>query len=239
MTQQFAGKSALVAGGGSGIGRASALALADEGALVTVAGRTAESLKETVRLVEAAGGSARHVMADMTDESQVEKAVLAAAAEIDRLDIALNNAGYDGEDWRKALDASHPLGRIARPEEIADAVVWLASDKSSFVTGIALPVDGGYTAPYAPAGPPQPGCAGNRNASRQLGVQAPVHLRQRPECFGALLKRLGCGGAAVGHQPGHVFSEREAVETSPYARARELQLVSDCGRPTRGNDRSP
>jgi NAD(P)-dependent dehydrogenase (short-subunit alcohol dehydrogenase family) len=70
MTQQFAGKSALVTGGGSGIGRASALALAAEGALVTVAGRTAETLKETVRLIEASGGSARYVVADMADESQ-------------------------------------------------------------------------------------------------------------------------------------------------------------------------
>jgi NAD(P)-dependent dehydrogenase (short-subunit alcohol dehydrogenase family) len=50
-------------------------------------------------------------------------------------------------DQRKALSDAHPLGRIARPEEIADAVVWLASDKSSFVTGIALPVDGGYSVP--------------------------------------------------------------------------------------------
>ncbi|MFB7510919.1 MULTISPECIES: SDR family NAD(P)-dependent oxidoreductase [Streptomyces] len=250
MTQQFAGKTALVTGGGSGIGRASALALAAEGALVTVAGRTAETLKETVRLIEAAGGSARHVVADMTDEAQIERAVKAATADTGRLDIALNNAGYDGEyqltkdystdmldhmlalnvrgvflsmkyelqymvaqgsgaivnmssgaalvgvpgfsgytatkaaevamtkssalevapqgirinavcpglvetpmiadmpaEDRKAFGAAHPLGRIARPEEIADAVVWLASDKSSFVTGIALPVDGGYSVP--------------------------------------------------------------------------------------------
>ena len=97
MTQQFAGKSALVTGGGSGIGRATALALAAEGALVTVAGRTAETLMETVRMVEAAGGFARFVIADMTDESQVENAVQAAVEDIGCLDIALNNAGYDGE----------------------------------------------------------------------------------------------------------------------------------------------
>ncbi|MGI5140573.1 MULTISPECIES: glucose 1-dehydrogenase [unclassified Streptomyces] len=250
MTWQFAGKTAFVTGGGSGIGRASALALAADGALVTVAGRTADTLKETVRLIEAAGGSARYVVADVTDEAQIEHAVQDATAGTSRLDIALNNAGYDGEfqltkdyssqlldrmialnvrgmflsmkhelqymttqgsgvivnmssgagligvpgfsgytatkaaeiamtkssalevadqgirinavcpglvdtpliadldpDYRASLGASHPLGRIARAEEIADAVVWLASDKSSFVTGIALPVDGGYSVP--------------------------------------------------------------------------------------------
>ena len=91
MTQQFAGKSALVTGGGSGIGRATALALAAEGALVTVAGRTPGTLKDTVRLIEAAGGSARFVVADMTDETQVEKAVNAATAGIGHLDLAVNN----------------------------------------------------------------------------------------------------------------------------------------------------
>lgn len=42
--------------------------------------------------------------------------------------------------------AAHPIGRIGRPEEIADAVAWLCSDRSSFVTGTAMPVDGGYVA---------------------------------------------------------------------------------------------
>ncbi len=48
---------------------------------------------------------------------------------------------------RQALSAAHPLGRIAQPAEIAEAVVWLLSDKASNVTGIALPVDGGYSVP--------------------------------------------------------------------------------------------
>jgi meso-butanediol dehydrogenase/(S,S)-butanediol dehydrogenase/diacetyl reductase len=44
------------------------------------------------------------------------------------------------------LEARHPMGRLARPEEIARAALFLASDEASFVTGVCLPVDGGYTA---------------------------------------------------------------------------------------------
>jgi NAD(P)-dependent dehydrogenase (short-subunit alcohol dehydrogenase family) len=44
------------------------------------------------------------------------------------------------------LIAAHPIGRLGRPEEVAEMVVWLASDRASFVTGAYLPVDGGYLA---------------------------------------------------------------------------------------------
>jgi NAD(P)-dependent dehydrogenase (short-subunit alcohol dehydrogenase family) len=47
---------------------------------------------------------------------------------------------------REGLVAMHPMGRMGRAEEVAEAVVWLASDASSFTTGIALPVDGGFLA---------------------------------------------------------------------------------------------
>ena len=73
------------------------LGCGEKPASVTAAGRTAETLKETVRLVEAAGGTARFFIADMTDESQVENAVQAAVEDIGRPNIAINNAGYDGE----------------------------------------------------------------------------------------------------------------------------------------------
>jgi NAD(P)-dependent dehydrogenase (short-subunit alcohol dehydrogenase family) len=47
---------------------------------------------------------------------------------------------------RAAMDAMHPMGRMGRPEEIAEVAIWLCSDRASFVTGHALPVDGGMTA---------------------------------------------------------------------------------------------
>ncbi len=48
--------------------------------------------------------------------------------------------------WRESAVRRHPLGRVGQPEEIAAAILYLASDEAAFVTGVALPVDGGYTA---------------------------------------------------------------------------------------------
>jgi NAD(P)-dependent dehydrogenase (short-subunit alcohol dehydrogenase family) len=61
-------------------------------------------------------------------------------------DLFDNLLGGDPEAPRAAR-ANHPIGRFAQPEEIAQAAVWLLSDRASFVTGTALSVDGGYTAP--------------------------------------------------------------------------------------------
>jgi NAD(P)-dependent dehydrogenase (short-subunit alcohol dehydrogenase family) len=252
MTLEFAHKTALITGGGTGIGKSSALALAALGCTVTVAGRTISTLKETAGQITARGGTARYVDCDVADERSVEHAVDVAAGDSGRLDFGVNSAGVSGgDDLRKTADydtaafdriiavdlrgtflsmkyqlrqmvaqgfgsivnigsgagvvgvpgfagytaakhgvvgltktaaldygadgirvnviiaglvdtpliaegrspetmaarvAAHPIGRIAEPEEMSDAVVWLCSDRSSFVTGAAIPVDGGYTA---------------------------------------------------------------------------------------------
>jgi NAD(P)-dependent dehydrogenase (short-subunit alcohol dehydrogenase family) len=61
-------------------------------------------------------------------------------------DLFENLLGGDHAYVDAAL-ANHPIGRFAKPQEIAAACVWLLSDKASFVTGAAMSVDGGYTAP--------------------------------------------------------------------------------------------
>lgn len=98
MTGELQGKTAMITGGGSGIGRASALALAAEGCEVTVAGRTVSDLEETVRQVEATGGTARFVRCDVADEESVHAAVDVAGRGAGRLDFGVNSAGVSGGD---------------------------------------------------------------------------------------------------------------------------------------------
>ena len=53
---------------------------------------------------------------------------------------------WKDKDVLSELEAMHPMGRLARPEEIANAALFLSSEEASFITGVCLPVDGGYTA---------------------------------------------------------------------------------------------
>lgn len=107
MEQDLSGSSAIVTGGGTGIGRAAAEALAARGCLVTVAGRTMSTLKEAVEIITAAGGQARAVQCDVTDEGSVRDAV-AIAAENGRLDFGVNSAGISGGDNLKSWPTMRP-----------------------------------------------------------------------------------------------------------------------------------
>jgi NAD(P)-dependent dehydrogenase (short-subunit alcohol dehydrogenase family) len=94
----FAGKVAIVTGGTSGIGRAAAIAYAQQEAKVVIAGRRVEEGEETVRLIKDAGGDALFVQTDVTQESDVKAMVDKAVNVFGRLDFAFNNAGVHGEN---------------------------------------------------------------------------------------------------------------------------------------------
>jgi len=89
----FAGTVALVTGGGSGIGRATALAFAREGIRVVVANRHEEDGQDTVQQIRVAGGEALFVRTDVTRETEVRALLERVAQTFGRLDYAVNNAG--------------------------------------------------------------------------------------------------------------------------------------------------
>lgn len=93
MSNKLKGKVALVTGASSGIGEATALALAKEGATVAVVARREDRLQALAKRIESAGGKALVIPADLTDETQAKAAVERTATELGCLDILVNNAG--------------------------------------------------------------------------------------------------------------------------------------------------
>jgi NAD(P)-dependent dehydrogenase (short-subunit alcohol dehydrogenase family) len=251
MDTSFTGKVALITGGTSGIGRATAIAFAEQGADVVIAGRREAEGAESLTLVQKAGGQGLFVRVDVNDESEIEAMVAKTLERFGRLDFAFNNAGVGGlgratmtatadiydqimninvrgvffsmkhqipailqsgggaivnnasvlalrpsanspiysaskaavvgltksaalefapkgvrinaicpaiietdmteqirgdEQSRAYLLSRHPVGRFGQSEEVAASVLYLCSPEASFITGVALPLDGGFAA---------------------------------------------------------------------------------------------
>ena len=113
-TDQFAGRVAFITGAGSGIGRATALAFAAQGAAVAVSDNAEKEVRETARLIEEQGGKALPVLCDVTRSDDVAAAVAATVQRFGRLDFAFNNAGIEqppaplheisDEQWDRIID---------------------------------------------------------------------------------------------------------------------------------------
>lgn len=111
----LAGKTAVVTGASSGIGRATAEALGGAGAHVFLAGRTRAAMEDSKRRIEGGGGRASLVVLDVRDVGQIRALVDGAVRETGRLDIMVNNAGVsfptpiadaDAEEWRAMLETN-------------------------------------------------------------------------------------------------------------------------------------
>ena len=114
MSKEFEGKIALVTGGSSGIGRATAIAFAKKGAKVVIASRRETESEETVAMIKEMGSEAIFFKTDITQAIQVENLVNQTINTYSRLDYAFNNAGIEGivrpsieqteENWNQVID---------------------------------------------------------------------------------------------------------------------------------------
>lgn len=119
----FEGKTALVTGSGSGIGRATALAFAREGANVVIADLSPSGGEETLQIIQNGGGSAIFIETDVTKAMDVESMVNKSVSTYGNLDCAFNNAGITGEVMATVVDY---------PEEMWDRVI-LTNMKGTFL----------------------------------------------------------------------------------------------------------
>lgn len=115
MTKKLEGKVALVTGASSGIGEATALALAEEGASVAIAARRLDRLEDLARRIQDNGGKVLAIALDVAEEEQVKKAIETIQSELGRIDILVNNAGVmllsavdgaDTKEWRQMVDVN-------------------------------------------------------------------------------------------------------------------------------------
>lgn len=194
----FDDRVAWITGGGSGIGRATALELARRGAAVAVSGRRVDNLQSVVEAIEALGGRAAAIACDVCDEAQIESAVAAVVERFGRLDVAIANAGFsvagriadlDADAWRRqletnvigaALTAKHALPELRK----TGGRIVLVGSVAAF---ICAPKVGAYNA--------------SKHAVRAVGQTLAVEL-------------AGSGVTCTTVHPGFVESEIAQVDNS-------------------------
>ncbi|HEY8238378.1 MAG TPA: SDR family NAD(P)-dependent oxidoreductase, partial [Candidatus Limnocylindrales bacterium] len=195
----LAGRVALVTGAGSGIGRATAIRLALDGAAVGCLDRNAAGADETVAAIVASGGQAAALYADVTNSGEVAAAATRIGDELGPASILVNNAGLAGagrfvdvslEDWQRVVD-SHVLGAFlvtravlpamvaggwGRIVLIASEAVWLGHTSVQYATAKAALV--GFTRSLAR----QVAAQGvNVNAVAPGPVETPMFLDNTPD----------------------------------------------------------
>jgi NAD(P)-dependent dehydrogenase (short-subunit alcohol dehydrogenase family) len=153
--QRLAGRTAIVTGAGRGIGEAIALTLAREGAEVMVVGRSAEPLKSTVSAIEAQGGRAFAVPADISSPDDVGAAVGEAKARWNRIDVLVNNAAIfdeppffelDVDTFRTTFDIN-VTGTFLISQQVARHMAEVGKGSIIHISSIdALGADGPFTA---------------------------------------------------------------------------------------------
>ncbi|HAL49114.1 MAG: glucose 1-dehydrogenase [SAR202 cluster bacterium] len=191
---RLADKVALITGGGSGIGRASAVRFAREGAKIAVSDMNRASADETARAVEAEGGEAAVVIGDVSNSSDAERMVQAAVEAFGKLNVLVNSAGVSGRNalppeassedvWDKVLDVNlkgtYLVSWFAVPEMEktgGGSIINLASIMG--LVGYPAGFDGGFN-PYNPSK------GGVVQFTRNLAVaSAPKNVRVNCICPG-------------------------------------------------------
>ncbi|MDF5706771.1 MAG: SDR family NAD(P)-dependent oxidoreductase [Nostoc sp. S4] len=158
MAGKLDAKVAIVTGASSGIGAATAIALAEEGAQVAIAARRIEQLNEVAQKIEAVGAKALPIVTDVSDETQVNELIQKVNTTLGRIDILVNNAGTGGlgtiedsdpAEWRQQFDlnvlgllyATHAVLPIFKAQGVGHVV-----NLSSVAGRITRPGMGVYSA---------------------------------------------------------------------------------------------
>lgn len=140
MTKSLQGKVALVTGASSGLGKAMAIAFAEQGADVAVAARRVEKLEETARRCREAGVRAIAIPCDVTNEDEVTAMVERTVAELGRLDIVVNNAGIGPYEAGMRDDPYRPLASLADTKRVEwDGIIGTNLTGPFLVMRAALP----------------------------------------------------------------------------------------------------